>query len=99
MIEIKPTIYSKAKSIDIFLKKLNAAPKQLCNTPEAFAGNVMEFVTINNPRGPVGTLSEYFNVFKDSETIVYFHDGAAHVKRNDDGTFIAEKVELSEGAK
>jgi hypothetical protein len=66
MITLIPTIYSKAKTVDKIIKKLNQDPMQVCNTPAAFKGYVMEFVTPDAPTGPVGTLDEYFKTYNQT---------------------------------
>lgn len=62
MMTLIPTSYSKAKTLTKITEKLNQDPMQVCNTPAAFKGYVMEFVTPDSPMGPVGTLDEYFKV-------------------------------------
>jgi len=83
-------IYSKAKTTADVKVKLLAAPKQLCNTTEAFAGHVMEFVLEGERLGPVGTLSEYFEHFGKSAFLITVNPGeAVRVERDEEGNFKA----------
>lgn len=52
---------------------MKKAPKQLCNSPEAFDGFVMEFRPEGQPGAPVGTLSEYLDA--DTHFTIHTADG------------------------
>ena len=91
-IEIRPTSYSKAQSAASIIEKLKKYPKQICNTPEAFKGLVMEFILNDGPdNGPVASLSELYEIDKCSRFLVYTGEGLLVVNRLDNGNFVVEK--------
>lgn len=89
-VSLQPTSYSKAQTKEVFLKKLALDPKQVCNTPAAFKGYVMEFVPCGQPSSPVGTLDEFYQETNDSKVAVYFQNGdKILVKRNSKNDWLA----------
>jgi len=82
-------IYSKALTKADVEAKLIAAPKQLCNTDEAFAGHVMEFVLDGEVNCSVGTLSEYFDHFGKSSFLIRVRESGefVRVERDEEGNF------------
>lgn len=85
-LKLTPTYYSKAKTCEQVMKKLELAPKQLCNSPEAYKGNVMEFV-VAGTSGPVGTLSEYEQFNKADRYFLQCTNGSFNVARTEHGDF------------
>jgi len=79
MFHLQPVIYGKAKTRSKICSNLQKAPLQLCNSPEAFDGLVMEFRPENKFDAPVGVLSEYLDADTDfaihtvDNFIVYVH--------------------------
>jgi len=86
------TSYSKARSIATITSKLSKYPKQVCNTPEAFKGLVMEFVPVFRAPGPVGSLNEYWQHDKETTFNIMADDGQVRVVRTDDGDFVVADV-------
>lgn len=92
---LKPAVYSKAQTVARIVKKITKYPEQVCNTPEAFKGLVIEFIEFRGPDfgQPVGSLPEYFNVTKFKTYIIRTrHGGEVKVVRSDDGKFTATVV-------
>jgi len=88
---LKPVIYSKAKNVGAITKKLLKDPKQVCNTPAAFKGLVMEFILATGPDygQPVGSLDEYYTQYKANRFIlVDRQQELIYVKRTSEGNFI-----------
>lgn len=59
MLHIQPVVYGKFKTRLQICECLKKAPFQVCNSTEAFEGNVMEFQLEGRQKSPVGALSEY----------------------------------------
>jgi len=77
-LDLKPAIFSKAKDVSIFRRKLAKAPKQVPNSDEAFKGHVMEFILNDGPDfgQPVGTLFEFVQEFPDVNIfVIHFRNG------------------------
>jgi len=85
MIILYPTSYSKAKTMADVRRFLEAAPKQECNSKEAFAGLVLEFQV--NARGPVGTLFECHKHLHSSECGIKVGGNMMYVSRDDEGNW------------
>lgn len=85
MFHLQPVIYGKAKTKSKICSNLQKAPLQLCNSPEAFDGLVMEFRPENKFDVPVGVLSEYLDADTDfaihtvDNFIVYVHYGPSNI--------------------
>lgn len=82
MIELQPTTYSKNKTIATITAKLKIAPDQIPNSYSAWRDHVMEFVPHGNPFSPVGTLTEYANIYNETEFIIHTIDGIIKVNRS-----------------
>lgn len=92
---LKPAIYSKAQSAALIAKKITKYPEQVCNTPEAFKGLVIEFIEFRGPDygQPVGSLPEFHDFTKFTTFIIRTrHGGEVKVVRSDDGKFTATVV-------
>jgi len=84
--QIYPASYSKAKTVAVFLKLLAEAPKQVANSPEAFAGKVMEFT--ENGHAPVGTLSEISDHFHTTEFDIKIGADMVSITRDENGNWV-----------
>ena len=87
-INLRPTIYSKAKTVTDVKAFLKTAPKQQPNSKEAFEGNVIEFCeSIGNP---VGTLKEFHDGGYIDFTIIDKDGGKINVKATENGFEVEE---------
>jgi len=68
---LKPTVFSKRKTVNEIKNCLLTAPYQVPNSPEASKGQVMEF-TLNNGsfNEPVATLFELAQEFPETDTFI-----------------------------
>ena len=90
-----PTCYSKAKTMADVRRFLKEAPKQECNSPEAFKGLVLEFQL--NGRGPVGTLFEYHKHLPDSEFAIKVSGNMIYLARDNGGNWTETESPVSDG--
>ena len=86
IMQIYPASYSKAKTVEAFLTFLTAAPKQVANSPEAVAGNVLEFT--ENGHGPVGTLPEMSDHFHTTKFDIKIGGDMVSVTCNENGDWV-----------
>lgn len=92
---LKPAVYSKAQRTAQIVSKILAYPEQICNTPQAFKGLVIEFIENDGPDygQPVGSLPEFYDVtHSDSFMIKTRSGGAVRVIRQPDGKFVVNKI-------
>jgi hypothetical protein len=95
MRHLKPAVYSKAQTVEKIVRKITKYPKQICNTPEAFKGFVIEFIFNDGPDfgQPVGSLPEYYSYTHDTTFIIHTRfGGTVRVVRNDAGDWTISKV-------
>ncbi len=85
MIKMRSTIYSKCQTVKQYKTALLAAPKQQPNTEESFEGKVFELY--QNVGGPVGTLSEIYDAWKENEVMIEAKDGCLLVGRDEEGNW------------
>ena len=89
-VNLSPANYSKAQTVATLRKMLLAAPKQKDNSPEAFKGQVAEFIVLPYVSSAVGTLSEYHEALKADRAVIRCKDGNVIVNRQPNGDWIAE---------
>lgn len=77
-VTLRPARYSKAQTVQQVREKLAIAPKQQPNSPEAFAGNVIEF-------GHAVTLHELHQHDGLTEASIQCTDGWLKVYRTEAG--------------
>jgi hypothetical protein len=84
----KPACYSKYQTVEKILQALVKAPKQVAGSREAIEGKVFEVVQAGT-NGPVGTLSELYEVLGLEEVMINAQNGPVLVVRYTDGTWKA----------
>ena len=89
-VDLAPANYSRAQTVAALKRMLLAAPKQKDTSPEAFKGEVAEFIMLPYVSSRVGTLSEYHEALKADRAIIRCKDGNVIVNRQPSGDWIAE---------
>lgn len=88
MLKLQVVSYSKSRTVNDVIARITGYPKQECNTPEAFNGQTAEFSLYGTGR-PVASLSEYYDVMKETKGSIKCTDGTVHVKRDAEGNWSA----------
>jgi len=89
-IDIRPTIYQSQQSYQQIIQTLMDNPIQKCNTPEAFQGTVMEFVLVEHPTGPVGSLDEFWEFDGGNHFKIHVEGKVIYVVRLTTGHFVID---------
>jgi hypothetical protein len=90
---LKPAVYSKAQFLADIIQKLLIYPRQVCNSPEAFKGLVIEFVMKDGPEygQPVGSLPEFFEHTHNETFVIHTRfGGSVRVTKDSENWRISE---------